>query len=591
MDLAARLLPEFRRTLRGLFRSPGFALSVVAVFALGIGVSTTMWSAVHALLIAPLPLAEPQRLAALYQVSPEDPRRPVAPANFLDWRREARSFSALAAWNLDLRVVTGLGEPRRLDVAWASENLFDLLGARPAAGRLFHAGEGGSPAVISHHAWQQLLGGAPVDGKVLRVGGRAVELVGVAPAHLDFPPGVEVWALAPQDIPPIGLPGDFDLTTLRDARYLGVVGRLAPGATMASADAELQAIARRLELAYPDANAHNGARVLPLAADLGSESRLPLLLLLGAALFVLLVGCLNVAGLMLARTIRRQRTLAVQAAIGGGTAALALPVLLESLLLGAVGGVCGVLLAAWAGPRVLAALPQVVLGGRELHVSAAVVGFAVVASLFTAVGAALLPVLATTRYAPAALLSGRRATSSPRRARARSALVVAQVALAFVLVAGSSLLLRTLALVAARSPGFTVERVETSRLALPPDPTLPPAARRALLTRAVEAAAATPGVRAAGAVLKLPLTGSGMSSDARVEGRTFADGEAPDVCWRAVTPGYFATIGLPVLRGRAFDARDGAGSAPAAIVNRTLASLLWPGRDPLGRRLATGLDG
>src|SRR6185436_9055145 len=346
------------RALRTLPRSPGFALPVVALFALGVGVSTTMWSAVYSLLVAPLPLAAPDRLVALYQQTAEDPKRPVAPANFLDWRRELHTLEGLAAWNVDLHVVTGAGDPRRLEVAWVSSNLFDVLGARPAGGRFFHAAETGAPVVISNRLWLRELGGGPVLGRKLQIDGRTTEVVGVAPATLDFPPGTEVWAMAPQGIPPLGIPGAPALATLRDARYLGVVGRLAPGATVEGARAELQALAARLEKSYPDANAGNGATLVPLAADLGANARKPLLLLLASSGCVLLVGCLNVAGLLLARAARRQRAMAVHAALGASRAGLALPIVAETCWLALAGAAAGMAIAGWAGPRVLTALPQ-----------------------------------------------------------------------------------------------------------------------------------------------------------------------------------------------------------------------------------------
>lgn len=581
-------LHHWGRALRTIPRTPGFALPVVALFALGVGVSTTMWSAVHALLLEPLPLAAPERLVALYEQSADNPRRPASPANFLDWRRQLRGVAALAAWNLDQHVVTGAGEPRRLEVSWVSSNLFDLLGVQPEAGRFFHSGESGAPAVISSRLEREL--GGPL-GRTLRIDGTSVEVVGVAPASLDYPPGTDLWALAPRDVPPIGLPADFDPATLRDARYIGVVGRLAPTATVAAADAELHALASRLAVAYPEANTGSDATLVSLREDLGADARDPLLLLLGAAGLVLLVGCLNVAGLLLARAARQQRALAVHAALGASRAGLALPLLAETFWLALAGAGGGVLIAGWAGPRVLSALPQAVLGGRQLGVSPAVVGFALLVALLAALLAAVLPALASGYFAPARLLGSSRAAAGAGRGRLRAGVVITQVAFAFVLLAGANLLLRTLATLAATSPGFRAAEVATARLALPADPDLPREARRLILSRAVEAAASMPGVRSAGAALKLPLTGTGYSAGLRVEGRTFGPNEAPDVCWRAVTPGYFRTLDIPLLRGRPFGDGDAAATFPVALVNRTLAAQIWPDRGALGQRLATGLDG
>ena len=570
-------------------RAPGFALAVLATFALGIGVNTAVFSAAWSLVLAPLPLAHSERLVAVWGTFEGNQRRELAPANFLDWRREAQSFQAAAAYFQSSRALDTDGGPKRIEVASVSSQYFDVLGASPVAGRFFHGGEQGRLVVVAEPFWKSELGGGALHDRTIRLDGTSYDVVGVAPASFDLPQGAVAWTVADRDIP--GLPLDViaDWPTLRDARYLGAFARLAPGATVASADAELHEIGRRLEAAYPDDNKGCGLRAVALGEDLGRSTASPLALLAAGAFAILLITCANVAGLALARGLGRRRELAVRAALGAGHGSLVRRPLLEMLLLALAGGALGVTLAASGAPHLVAWLPGAEIAGRSIGVTMTVALFAALLTLASALAAALTPALATLRIAPAeALAIGSRGAAGAGKGRLRAALVVAQSALAVLLVGSSLLIGHTLVRMIRVDPGFDARHVTSLRL-WPPSH-LTPTARAEVLGRAVEAAAAAPGVESSGAVLKLPLTGTGFSAGLHVEGRELPPGEQPDVVWRLVAGNYFRTLSIPLRSGRVFEPADAGSSDLVAIVNETLERQLWPGESALGRRIRTGLD-
>jgi len=587
MNLAPTTL---RHAFAALRRSPGFALGVLLTFALGIGINTAVFSAAWTLLLAPLPIHEPGRVVNIQQTRTGTANHQVAPANFLDWRREAKSFSAMASWFQPSQILEGVDEPMRIEVAQVSANYFDLMGVAALRGRMFNASDSLPLAVVSEELWRDDLGGRDLDGLTIRLDGETFDVVGVAPPEFDLPARSAAWTLAPHDVAPIGLDLGLDPTTLRGARYLGVLGRLAPRASVASARSEMEEIAHRLELAYPEDNHDTGAGVEPLATDLGRTTRGPLLLLAGAAGCVLLVACINVAGLLLARHLSRRRDLAVRKALGAGHGQLLADAVAESALLAGAGGLVGLALAARGAPLLVAALPGATTAGRAAGTSPWVIAFAAALALLATLAAAVTPALFALRTPANSAMAGSRGMLGGGRSRLRSWLVVGQAALAVLLVAGALLMTRTLQRMIAVDPGFDADSAVTMRLWLPADSAMPPAERRSVLERAVAAAADTPGVARAGGILKLPLSGTGISAGLRVEGYDAPAGQEPDTCWRTVSVDYFGTMGIRLLAGRRFDSRDSAGSEPVAVVNQTLARRFWPGGDPIGKRIATGID-
>ena len=583
-------LPPLRHAARGLARSPGFTLAVLASFALGIGVNTAVFSTAWSLLLGPLPLREPDRLVAVWETFEGNLRRQLAPANFLDFRREAATIESAAAYFETPQMLDAEGEPRRISVARVSTQFFDVLGATPHAGRFFHGGESDALAVASEAFWLQELGAGPLAERTIRLDGVAYRVIGVAPASFALPSGVRVWTLAERDIPSLPLDLDVDWTTMRDARYLGVYARLAPGATVAAADAELGEIAARLAAAYPDDNRGSGMRVDPLADDLGSRVAAPVALLGAGSLLILLVACSNVAGLLLARGANRRREIAVRAALGARGARLLREAVSEVALLAVAGGGLGFAVAVWGAPLLISWLPGADAAGRAVGAAPAVTLFAAALTTLAAIAAAATPAMAALRVPPAAALAAGRGALGVERGGLRSALVVAQAALAVVLVAGSLLVVRTLLRMTAVDPGFDAEGVTTLRLWAPTRADFGVERRAALLSDAVAAAATAPGVERAGAILKLPLTGTGFSAGLSVEGREFPPNRQPDVCWRAVEGDYFGALGIRLVAGRTFSEADAAPAPLVAVVNETLARQMWPGENPLGRRLRTGLD-
>jgi predicted permease len=588
------LIRDVRYALRVLARSPGFTAVAVLTLALGMGANTAIFSVVEALLVRPLPFPEPDRLMAVWETQPGDRTRPVAPANFLDWRAASRSFSGLASWQEVYRNLMGTGRGVRLDAAIVSANFFDVLGLKTARGRTFiPLKEGPRQAVLSHALWRDLFGAdAGIVGQSLRLDDEPCEIVGVLPPGPVFPEETEVWLLARDDVPELGALAPVDVKTLRDSRYFAVLGRLAAGRDRAAAQAEMDVIAGRLVAAYPVDNAEAGINVVSLQDQLVGATRPSLLLLMGAVGFVLLLGCANVANLLLARAVRRGKEIAIRSALGAGRGQIVRQLLTESAVLAALGSALGLLVAAWAGQALLAWLPAGTPRLAEVRLSLPVLAFtAILASLVTA-GFGLVPALGTARADLAPLRdAGRASRSDPSKEQARSALVVGELALALVLVTGAGLLAKSLWRLQTTPSGLHPARVLTARVSLPGANRLPPGAARSFYARALDRLAALPGVEAVGATQALPFMGPSWQAGLKIEGRAVERNLEPDVCWRVVTPDYFRTLGVPLVRGRFFKGSDTREAPAVALVNATLARRIFPGEDPIGKRLVTGLDG
>jgi len=583
----AALLGDLRLAARQLRREPGFALVVVLTLALGLGVNTAVFALVEGLLLRPLPLPFPERLLAVFQTTPETERRPVAPANFLDWREQARSFEGLAAFGVLRRTLVSGPESMRLQAASVSANFFEVLGVAPVLGRGF-SGSGESELILGDSLWRSRFGGDPaVLGRALVLDGRSLTVVGVLPAGLVAPATADVWTAAPHDVPAAGVPIPVDPRTLRDARYIRVLGRLRPGVPLAAARAEMDAIAATLARAHPDANRDGGIALVPLQELLTTRSRSTLLLLLGVFGLVLAVACANLSQLLLARGLRRRREMAVRAALGAPPGRLLRQLLAETLLLGTLGLAAGLALALAATPALARLLS---LEGPAPQASLSLFAFAAGLAGLAMLGSGLFPAWRLASIdARLALGSGERLSASGFSGI--SALVVGQVAVAVVLVAGAAGLTRTLAHLRAADTGFDPEGVLTAELSAPGSRPTTASERRAFFEDALARVEALPGVRRAAFASELPLGGSGVSAGLRIAGREVRRGDEPEACWRVVTPGYFQALGIPLLEGRQLDAGDGPTSAPVAVVNRALARLVSPEGSALGRLIGTGLDG
>ncbi|HXO20335.1 MAG TPA: ABC transporter permease [Thermoanaerobaculia bacterium] len=588
-------MDDLRHAVRKLAQSPGFTLAAVLTLGLGIGANTTVFSIVDAVVLRPLPYEHPRELVAVAEVR----RGRAAPIsvsapNFLDWSRDNHVFRALAGYSETDVTLAGAsgpggaaaGEPQRLSAMRASASLFPLLGVRPALGRTYSDAEDregvGRVVVLSDGLWRRRFAADPgVVGRAIRLDGGPATVIGVMPAGFAFPDrDAELW-----------LPMAFSKDELggRSGHFLFVVGRLLPGVSLPQAKAEMAAISARLARQYPDDNAIDSALLSPLDEQVAGAVKPLLLVLLGAVGFVLLIACANVANLLLARAAARQREFAIRAALGAGRGRLLREMLTESLPLCLLGGTAGVLVALWGTDLVVRLVPAGLPRAEGIGMDGRVLAFTLAVSLLTGLTFTLIPGLQAARATLNETLKegGRGGTDSPGRRRARGVLVIAELALSLVLLIGAGLMIRSFAQLSEVDPGFRPAGLLTARVNLPDAKYGDDRKSIAFFDDLLSRLAALPGAKSAAAVAPLPLSGNQISLAVLPVGRPARPGEKRSANWRTVSAGYFRTMGIPLLRGRAFDRRDGP-SARAMIVNQTMARREWPGEDPLGKRVTIG---
>jgi putative ABC transport system permease protein len=580
------LRQDLAYAVRRLAHAPGFSFVAVATLALGIGANSAIFSVVHAVLLKPLPYPEPERLVMVSAVWEGKPVV-VSPLNFLDISAACRSFEGLSAVDGGGVTLTGRGAPARLEGSFVSASFFDVLGARPVLGRGFLPEENepgrNKVVVLGHALWRGRFGGDPaIVGQTVQLNREPHQVVGVAPASLDYPAGAELWT-----------PMEYDAvfrTLSRGAWYLTVIGRLRPGVSVESARQEVATIAGRLAAQYPDQNQGVGGTVRPLHRAVVGDSRTALLVLLGAVGLVLLIACVNVANLLLARAAARETELAVRAALGAGRRRLVRQLLTESVLLATLGGVAGVLLAAASLGSLLALQPEGVPRLAEVRIDTPVMAFAAALSVLTGLLFGVFPALHTTaRPTAQTLREGSRGLLSGPGQRLRGGLVVAQMALAMMLLAGAGLLVRSFHQLRRVDPGFRPEGALTFRLSLPESAYEQEARRAAFFQELLGRLEAVPGVRTAGAVMGVPLGGLSFNLSFKVLGRPeLPPAQQPTMQVRVATPGYFKAIGIPVLRGRGLEASDTAASNPVVVLSESAVRRFFPGEDPLGKRIVVG---
>jgi predicted permease len=586
-------MQDVKDAWRQLTHRRGTSLTIVLTLALGIGANALVFSAVRAVLLAPLPFPEPDRLVNLWETQPANSTRGVAPANFLDWR-SAASFEGIAAYNRKRRSIAG-DSPERIQIATVSSNFFDVLGVRAVVGRTFSAiAPAGAPreVILRDDFWQRRFAAdRSLIGKAIRLDDETVLVAGVVPRALAFPEDAVAWTQAPHDIPELGPGAPGDLRTVRDAWYFRVVGRLKPGVTIAQAQAEMDGVAARLQRAYPSSNREAGVRLVGLQEQLTESSAPTLWILLGVVGCVLAIACANVATLMLAAGSTRVRELSIRAALGASRPRLLRQLSAESLMVALVGGSLGLAVAMLGQPALVSLLPAGTPRIESIRVDWTVMLFTLGLSLAAAVAAGIAPAVMVSGSSFTTLRDGGRSGQSRRGTRMTAFLVGAQLAAALVLVTGTGLMLRTLYTLYQRDAGIDVERLLVLDVTLPDARSRGRAAAAVDISRIVERLAVMPGATSAAAIQSRPLSGGGAAATLRVAGRSFERNEAPDVQWRAITPGYFETAGARLLRGRGFTDADRDGSQAVTIINETLAQRVWPGADPIGARIGTGLDG
>jgi putative ABC transport system permease protein len=577
-----------RHAIRLFARTPVSTLAAVATLALAIGASTLVFSVLDAVLFRELPYRDPERLVAIWEANPQRGlmANVVSPANFLFWRDLNRSFSRMAAVSPAFRspVASGRAEPEIVPLQVASADLFSMLGVGPLYGRVFTSAEeepNSRVVVVSHRFWRTRLGGrVGAIGQTIRMSGDPLTVIGIMPPGFSvLYSDVDLWL-------PVGFTEE---ARQPKGRWLAVVARLRDGATLTSAQTDMTAVAATLTKRFPDFNTGWTARVLPLHEQVTGRIAPALKLLAGAVLCVLLIGCANVANLLLARGSARSRELAVRAALGAERARLVRQMLGECLALSVAGGLVGWGIAV-AGLRIIRA--SVVDSGTlprldEVALDARVVAFAVVASGVATILAGLFPAVSASRLALVdALKDGSRGHTSVAGARMRPILVAAEVALAVVLLSGAGLLMRSLSRLIDVDPGFRAERVSTMAVILSGPRYEAPVARTTFFSRLTAAVAALPGVEAVGAISDLPMTGLGSATGFEVVGRPKpAPGQEPVADVRIVSGDYFGAMGIPLLKGRLFEPTDTGDRAHVIVINQALADELFPGEDPLGRQL------
>ncbi len=569
--------------LRTLRRTPGFTITVLLVAALGIGANTAAFSLTDYVLLRPLPFADADRLVALWQQQrPEVGHWEASPTNFREWHK-APAFAAMGATFIISANLVGRGEPERLDGAALTADVLPILGAAPALGRAFTADDDrdGAPAtvILSWGLWQGAFGGdESILGRTVSLDGEPYTVIGVMPAGFAYPSrDTRFWKAM-----------RFDAGAFEDASntYLRVVGKLAPGATIAQASQQLDAISAALERAHPQEDKSVTVAVIPLREDVAFRSRALVLTLSGAALCVLFIACLNIANLMLARALMRRRELALRAALGAGSARRVRPLGTESLVVAGAGGLLGVALAAATLPLLTALVPSDLPVRAMPSMDLRVLGAAATATVLAALFFGVVPSLRACRGLDAeGLREGARAGIGGRRARLVRALVVAEVAASLVLLVSSGLLLRTLWRVQARDPGFRAGGVLTLRTWLPLPKYQKTADRAQFYDRVLARARALPGVTDAAYASFLPMAMGGGIWPVTISGDPPPTGPRPTVSLRYLTPHYFATLGVPLRAGRDVDDGDAADRSFVAVVSESFARRHWPGRDALGKRI------
>jgi putative ABC transport system permease protein len=585
------LLQDLRYGLRLLLRSPGFALAAIVSLALGIGANTAIFSVVNTVLLRPLPYPDVERVMMVWDSNPGRgwDQFAVSPGNFVDWQARQTVFDTLVALRTRSLVLTGHDEPERLSGLLATEQLFDLTGKPPALGRAFAARDFEAGAehvvVLTDALWKRRFGGRnDILGAPLTLGDEPYTVVGILPSGATLPTGAELLA-------PLVLTADEKQQ--HGAHYLLAMGRLKPGLAPGAAATAMRDLARQIESEHKDSNTGWTVRLVPLYEAVVGGIRPALLLLTLAVGVVLLIACANVANLLLARAATRRGEMAVRAALGAGRGRLVRQLLTESLLLSGLGGALGLVLGTWAVDLIKVLQPATLPRVQSLAVDGRVLVFTFLVTVVTGLLFGAVPGALLSRASlQGTLQQGGRGVRGRLSRRMRGALVAAQVALSLVLLVAAGLQIRSLARLLAVDPGFDPANVLTLKVNLP-DRRYPDDARQAAFyQRAVADLAALPGVVSAAAVSTVPISDDDLIFSITVEGRPPAPPEeARSANWYSVSPDYFKTLRIPLVRGRLFTAADAATTPRVALINETMARLIFPGQDPLGQHLIMGVDG
>ena len=575
---------DLRFAFRQLHKSPAFTLVAVATLALGIAANTAIFSVVDAVLLHPLPYPESEQIVTLSQtvrstgVSTED----ASPANFLDWQSQNSVFSVMAAsrgWQANL---SGGEQPERVPATMVSGQFFSLFAGQPVLGRILGPNDAKSGnshvAMLSHDLWTRRFGSdRGIIGRDVLLDNEKFTVVGVMPAGFSPDNYGQLWVPSPWDVPIHPLAPNENPRTMRDRSYLDVWARLKPGVSLAQAGSQMKAIAARLEQQYPDANEDTSVTLAPLHEQMVGGIRPMLLMLLGAVSLVLLIACANVANLLLGRAAARSREIAIRTALGASRLRLVRQLLTESALLALLGGALGVVLALWALPILLALSPPEIGQFNHVELNRQVLLFSLLISLGTGLLFGLAPALFASRSDPNESLREGERGSSLGKSKSRSVLIAAEIAVSLVLLVGAGLMMKSFVRLTKVDPGFNPDHLLVFNIGLPSSAER--SRQSAFYEQVVEGLRAVPGVQTAGAVSRLPLAGGNSARSFNVAGSPQQQNADIRVC----TPDYYQTMGIPLMKGRAFTAHDSRESPPVAIINQATAANAFPGQDPIGK--------
>jgi len=587
------IIKDIRYGVRGLWKHPGFTAIVVITLALGIGASTAIFSVVDSVLLRRLPYRTAERIVAIQELDPNGKRGQSTSANFLDWRAQNTVFEQLAAIKSTTTNLALSDHAERIELAQTNANFFDVFGITPQHGRLFIPQDeqaGHEPVVVVSNAlWQRRFGSDPsLIGKPITLDGRNFTVIGVAPPGFQYPGKTELW-LPPLRLAPELYP-DQDVAQSRRMGYLAVVGLLKPGVSLQQATGEMETITARLRKQYPDTNNRRFNRVVSLHEDVVGDTNQLLWLLLGAVTFVLLIRCANVANLLLASGASRHKEMAIRAALGASRLRVVRQLFTESTILALTGGAFGLLVAFWGLAAITKLLPADFPRLNEIHLDLRVLGFTFAASMLTGILFGLAPALQVSRsdVQDAIRETGRGTSGSRRQSRFRQALIVVEVALSVVLLAGAGLLFRSFLRLQSVDTGFVSQQVLTARLTPSGTNYVNDGDYAKFYKQVIEKVSAVPGVQDVGLINTLPLY-KGPTSGFRVEGRPVTTPDKwPSANYRVVSANYFRAMGIPVLQGRVYTDRDDENGQRVMIVNQKLAHEIFPGEDPVGKRITFG---
>jgi putative ABC transport system permease protein len=591
---------DLRYGARMLLRRPGFTLIAVITLSLGIGANSAIFSVVNSVLLREAPYRDPRQLVIVWSDRPQLQARagmsesPVSAADFTDWRDQNQSFEQMAAFHSQSFSITGGDDPEILTGVRASASLFTILGIEARHGRVYLPEEDqpgvNRVVVLSDRLWQRRFGSDPaIIGRTISLNDANYTVVGVTPPDFQFPPRASLPA-------GFGFPHEVDLYTPlaltpdqrnnRGRHYLAVIARLKPKTIIEQARAEMVNIAGRLEQQYPEMNRNKSVRLVPFHQQVVGKARSVLLLLLGAVGFVLLIACVNVANLLLARATTRQKEMAVRAALGAGRGRVIRQMLTESLLLAVSAGALAMLVAVWGVDLLRTIIPENMPRADEIAVDARVFGFTLLVSLLTGILFGLIPAFQASRTdLNDSLKEGGRSSGGSSHNRFRGVLVIVEVALALVLLVGAGLTMRSFVRLMSVDPGLDPQNVLTMDIRLPRSK-YEPTQQAAFFQQLLERLRALPGVQSAGAVYPLPLSGMEEGRSFGIEGRPPAAlGERRNANPRWVSPDYFKVLKTQLLKGRVFTEGDGAGSQPVMVINEAMARQYWPNEEPIGSRV------